>query len=121
MRQLDAFEEQRYGERVAEAVRMPAHNRGVSTREERPEHAIPALDSGLALALSFFTTYDGDEGIYRALRAGAQGYLLKGMRREQLVEAITAVHAGNATFRLLWSSVSLSACLGPPCLRARLR
>jgi len=40
------------------------------------------------------TTYDGDEDIYRALRAGAQGYLLKGMKREQLVDAITAVHAG---------------------------
>lgn len=41
------------------------------------------------------TTYDGDEDIHRALRAGAQGYLLKGMRREQLVDAITAVHAGR--------------------------
>ena len=40
------------------------------------------------------TTYDGDEDIYRALRAGAQGYLLKGMKREQLVDAITAVHSG---------------------------
>jgi len=41
------------------------------------------------------TTYDGDEDIYRALRAGAQGYLLKGMKREQLVDALTAVHAGR--------------------------
>ena len=40
------------------------------------------------------TTYDGDEDIYRALQAGAQAYLLKGMFREVLIEAIRAVHAG---------------------------
>lgn len=41
------------------------------------------------------TTFDGDEDIYRALQAGARGYLLKGMRTEELVEAIRAVHAGK--------------------------
>jgi DNA-binding NarL/FixJ family response regulator len=40
------------------------------------------------------TTYDGDEDIYRALRAGAQAYLLKGMFRDVLIEAVQAVHAG---------------------------
>jgi len=40
------------------------------------------------------TTYDGDEDIHRALQAGAQGYLLKDMFREELLEAIRAVHAG---------------------------
>lgn len=41
------------------------------------------------------TTFDGDEDIYRALRAGAQAYLLKGTPREELLEAIRAVHAGQ--------------------------
>jgi DNA-binding NarL/FixJ family response regulator len=41
------------------------------------------------------TTFDGDEDIYRALQAGAKGYLLKGMRIEELVDAIRAVHAGR--------------------------
>lgn len=41
------------------------------------------------------TTYDGDEDIYRALEAGAQGYLLKETPREELVAAIRAVHAGQ--------------------------
>ena len=41
------------------------------------------------------TTYDGDEDIYRALRAGAQAYLLKDMFREELLEAIRTVHAGQ--------------------------
>lgn len=37
------------------------------------------------------TTYDGDEDIHRALRAGAMGYLLKDAPREQLIEAIRSV------------------------------
>ena len=41
------------------------------------------------------TTFDGDEDIHRAIQAGAQGYLLKGMKREELFEAIKAVHAGS--------------------------
>lgn len=41
------------------------------------------------------TTYDGDEDIYRALKAGARAYLLKGMTGEDLIKAIRAVHAGK--------------------------
>jgi DNA-binding NarL/FixJ family response regulator len=42
------------------------------------------------------TTFDGDEDIYRALQAGARGYLLKGMFGEELLDAIRAVHAGKS-------------------------
>ena len=42
------------------------------------------------------TTYDGDEDIYRALKAGAKAYLLKGMTTEELVTAIRVVHAGKS-------------------------
>jgi DNA-binding NarL/FixJ family response regulator len=42
------------------------------------------------------TTYDGDEDIYRAIQAGARGYLLKGMLGDELMEAIRSVHAGKA-------------------------
>lgn len=41
------------------------------------------------------TTYDGDEDIYRALQAGAQAYLLKGMSRFELLDTVRAVHAGH--------------------------
>lgn len=41
------------------------------------------------------TTFDGDEDIYRALQAGARGYLLKDMFGEELMEAIRLVHAGR--------------------------
>jgi two-component system NarL family response regulator len=41
------------------------------------------------------TTFDGDEDIYRALQAGAKGYLLKGMDLNELSDAIRTVHAGK--------------------------
>ncbi len=40
------------------------------------------------------TTYAGDEDIHRALAVGAQGYLIKGMSSEALIEALRKVHAG---------------------------
>ena len=42
------------------------------------------------------TTYDGDEDIYRALKAGAKAYLLKGMTTDELITAIRAVHSGKS-------------------------
>ena len=41
------------------------------------------------------TTYAGDAQILRALKAGAQGYLLKNMLHKELLETIRAVHAGK--------------------------
>ncbi|HEY5929447.1 MAG TPA: response regulator transcription factor [Burkholderiales bacterium] len=41
------------------------------------------------------TTFDGDEDIYRGMRAGAKAYLLKDAPREQLLDCIRAVHAGD--------------------------
>ena len=41
------------------------------------------------------TTYDGDEDIYRALEAGAKGYLLKDMARTEIAQVIRAVRAGR--------------------------
>ena len=42
------------------------------------------------------TTYDGDEDIYRALKAGAKAYLLKGMTSAELISTIRAVYAGKS-------------------------
>ena len=41
------------------------------------------------------TTHAGDVQVSRALRAGARGYLLKGSLRNELLETIRAVHAGQ--------------------------
>ncbi len=42
------------------------------------------------------TTYDGDEDIHRALRAGARSYMLKDAGADELVAMIRAVQAGEA-------------------------
>jgi two-component system NarL family response regulator len=41
------------------------------------------------------TTFDGDEDIFRAIQAGAKGYLLKDAPREALMDCIRRVHAGE--------------------------
>jgi len=42
------------------------------------------------------TSYDGDENVYRAINAGARGYLLKGTLPDGVLEAaIRKVHAGQ--------------------------
>jgi DNA-binding NarL/FixJ family response regulator len=41
------------------------------------------------------TTYAGDIQVLRALKAGAQGYILKGHVRRELLDTIRAVHAGK--------------------------
>lgn len=41
------------------------------------------------------TTYPGDNQALRALKAGANGYLLKSCIRRELIDAIRAVHAGR--------------------------
>jgi two-component system NarL family response regulator len=41
------------------------------------------------------TTYDGDEDIYRGLQSGAQGYLLKDAKPNELLNAIRTVHRGQ--------------------------
>ena len=42
------------------------------------------------------TTFDLDEYVWGALRAGASGFLLKDASRERLLDAIRVVHGGDA-------------------------
>jgi two-component system, NarL family, response regulator len=41
------------------------------------------------------TTYEGDEDIHRAFEAGAQGYVIKGMPYQTLIDALVRVHSGG--------------------------
>ncbi|GIG87059.1 response regulator [Plantactinospora endophytica] len=65
------------------------------------------------------TTFDLDEYVYDALRAGASGFLLKDMRRDELVNAVRVVAAGEAllaptvTRRLIADVVSRDRPLRP--------
>src|ERR1700734_4132972 len=60
------------------------------------------IDAILAICSEFpqariivLTTYKGDVQVLRALKAGARGYLLKGLLRKELLETIRAVYAGQ--------------------------
>jgi len=68
-------------------LRMPELD-GVGTIKE-----IRASDEKARIVV--LTTFDGDEDIYRAIQAGAKGYLLKDAPREALMDFIRRVHAGE--------------------------
>jgi DNA-binding NarL/FixJ family response regulator len=68
-------------------VRMPNVNGIEATRE------ITLATSARVLVL---TTFDLDEYVYDALAAGASGFLLKDMHRDELVAAVRTVAAGEA-------------------------
>jgi two-component system NarL family response regulator len=57
-------------------------------------HAIRRQVPGARLVV--LTSYETDEDIYRALRAGAQGYLFKCCAKEELLECIRAVSCGRS-------------------------
>jgi DNA-binding NarL/FixJ family response regulator len=52
--------------------------------------------AGSKARVIILTTFDLDEHVVEALRAGASGFLLKDVRPEQLVEAVRVVAAGDA-------------------------
>jgi DNA-binding NarL/FixJ family response regulator len=68
-------------------IRMPGMDGIEATRQ------VCAQTDSRVLVL---TTFDLDEYVYDALHAGASGFLLKDMRREELVAAVRTVAAGEA-------------------------
>jgi DNA-binding NarL/FixJ family response regulator len=44
------------------------------------------------------TMFEDDESVFSALRAGAQGYLLKGAARDDILRAVEAIASGDAIF-----------------------
>ena len=54
------------------------------------------VESGVEARVIVLTTYDHDEYVFSALRAGASGFLLKDVRPPDLVAAIETVARGDA-------------------------
>lgn len=69
-------------------VRMPALDGIEATRR--------IVAAGSPARILVLTTFDVDEYVYAAVRAGASGFLLKDVRPGDLVEAIRLVANGNA-------------------------
>lgn len=68
-------------------LRMPRRD-GIATLEALAER-------GSTVPVLVLTTFDDDELVLRALRAGARGYLLKDVTLDQLVGAIRTLAAGG--------------------------
>ncbi|TDC77192.1 response regulator [Streptomyces hainanensis] len=92
-------------------IRMPVLNGIEATR------AIMAAEASRVLVL---TTFDLDEYVYQALRAGASGFLLKDASARQLAEGVRVVAAGEAllaptvTRRLISEFSRMGAMPRPP-------
>jgi DNA-binding NarL/FixJ family response regulator len=84
-------------------IRMPRLDGLAATRKMIDQHP--------ALRVLVVTTFDADQNVYEALRAGASGFILKDSSPEQLVAAIRLIAAGDAlltparTRRLIESQV----------------
>jgi len=94
-------------------VRMPEMDGLQATR------LITAAGPGVSPRVVMLTTFDLDDYVYEALRAGASGFLLKDAPRSDLIAAVRAAAAGNAllaptvTRRLIESFVRRPAALAP--------
>jgi DNA-binding NarL/FixJ family response regulator len=71
-------------------VRMPNLDGVEATRQ--------LVESGTRARILVLTTFDLDEYVYAAIRAGASGFLLKDVEPAELVDAIRVVAAGNSLF-----------------------
>jgi DNA-binding NarL/FixJ family response regulator len=68
-------------------IRMPGTDGIAATR---------AITAGSATRVIMLTTFDDDENVYAALRAGASGFLVKDMALDDILAAIRVVAAGEA-------------------------
>jgi DNA-binding NarL/FixJ family response regulator len=71
-------------------IRMPNLDGVEATRQ--------IVERGLRARVLILTTFDLDDYVYAALRAGASGFLLKDVEPAELVDAIRVVASGNALF-----------------------
>ena len=98
-------------------VRMPGMDGIEATRLIRAE----AGEEGPPRVL-ILTTFDLDDYVFDALRAGASGFLLKDAPRQQLVEAVEVIAAGQALLapsvtRRLIAQFSKAGARGPAAVR----
>ena len=92
---------------------------------ERPDVALldlnmPELDGIAAtrelgrvapdVAVLVLTMSDDDDSVFAAMRAGARGYLVKGVEQEDIARAIRSVAAGEAIFGPGWPSACSRSC-----------
>ena len=70
-------------------IRMPGLD-GIEATRQLVEHGPPGVK------VLMLTTFDLDEYLYEAMKAGAGGFILKDVPRQQLIDAVRAVATGDA-------------------------
>ncbi|WP_405917175.1 response regulator [Streptomyces sp. NBC_00728] len=73
-------------------IRMPGMDGIEATRRITADAAGPGSESRIVI----LTTFDDDEYVYGALRAGASGFLVKDMGLDDIITAVRVVAAGDA-------------------------
>jgi len=71
-------------------IKMPGENGISATRR--------ILSANPEIKILIVTMFEDDESVFAAMRAGANGYLLKDSRQEEVLRAIEAVANGEAIF-----------------------
>jgi len=71
-------------------IRMPGTDGLAATAQ------IAAADALNGVKVVILTTFETDEYVYQALRAGASGFLVKDAEPEELIRAVRVVHKGEA-------------------------
>ena len=92
-------------------VRMPELDGIEATRRLR--------DAGVEARVLVLTTFDLDEYVYEAMRAGASGFLLKDAPREQLVNAVQTVARGEALLAPAITQRLIQRFVRPPAAESR--
>ena len=77
-------------------IRMPGMDGIEATRMITADRAAARTAGDQAVRVVVLTTFDDDDYVYAALRAGASGFLVKDMALEDILTAIRVVAAGDA-------------------------
>jgi DNA-binding NarL/FixJ family response regulator len=94
-------------------IRMPGTDGLAATSQ------IAAADTLDGVKVVILTTFETDEYVYQALRAGASGFLVKDAEPEELIRAVRVVHRGEALLspsvtRRLIASLASRTRVAPP-------
>jgi DNA-binding NarL/FixJ family response regulator len=96
-------------------IRMPDMDGLTATR------LITADEDLAGVSVLVITTFDFDEYVFQALRAGASGFLGKGVEPAELIEAIRTVDRGDALLSPAATKALIARFLTQPTAARRLR
>jgi NarL family two-component system response regulator LiaR len=92
-------------------IAMPKMNGIEATRQIKARNP--------SIAVLVLTAYDNDQYIFALLEAGAAGYLLKGVRVNELIDAIRAVYAGESVLHPVVARRVVDRLVAPASKEAR--